>query len=327
MPALRGYRPIQRLATEETSIEAEDEPRRQTRRSDLVWVLAKGPERRLLLLEHQARVDPDMGNRMAQYMVNIWRSAAMGGGTNCRQDWPIYPLVFSTAARPFGTWLQYWPHAAGDGSVFFTAGPLIDIHAYPFPTRDAATFSLPRDNLVTSVIALARLQWALHRNRAAGTSAGACYNMIMHVMVDWLKPNLPAEGSRLGDCFAVWIAIGMADFLRRWPASREAVDNMSTLTFAALDRTMITVQDLVREGRLEGRLEGQREGQLKTLADYVQLEWGTAAASAFRARLADTDAELPTLADLQERRQRREPPLPTDIRDNHRSAAKPPGNG
>ena len=118
----------------------------------------------------------------------------------------------------------------------------------------------------------------------------------------------------------------MADFLRRWPASREAVDNMSTLTFAALDRTMITVQDLVREGRLEGRLEGQREGQLKTLADYVQLEWGTAAASAFRARLADTDAELPTLADLQERRQRREPPLPTDTRDNHRSAEKPPGN-
>ncbi len=44
------------------------------------------------------------------------------------------------------------------------------------------------------------------------------------------------------------------------------------------------------------------------LTDYVQLEWGVTVAAAFRARLTDADAELPTLADLQKRRQRRDPP-------------------
>ena len=161
VPALREYRPVQRLATEETSIEAEDEPRRQARRSDLVWIVARGRESRLLLLEHQARVDPDMGNRMAQYMVNIWRGATTGPMRGC----PIYPLVFSTAPRPFGSWLQYWPHAVGDGSVCFTEGPLIDIHDYPFPVQDNAAFDLPRESLVTSVIALARLQWALRQDK------------------------------------------------------------------------------------------------------------------------------------------------------------------
>ncbi len=73
---------------------------------------------------------------------------------------------------------------------------------------------------------------------------------------------------------------------------------------------MVTVQDLLQESRQKGRQEGQRLGQLQTLADYVQLQWGPAAASTFRTRLADPAVALPTLVDLQARRQRQEPPLP-----------------
>ena len=152
---LQGYWPVRQLPIERTGVKAEPEPRQRTRRSDQVWELTNGRARRLLLLEHQAKVDPGMSVRMAEYMVNVWHS------TGRQQDAPIYPLILSTAARPFGTWLQYWPHPAGDRSVFFVDGPLIDIHQYPFPSKDPAVFDLPRDNLVTSVIALARLQWAL----------------------------------------------------------------------------------------------------------------------------------------------------------------------
>ena len=106
VPTLQGFRPLQRLATEETSIAAAQAPGIQTRRADLVWELARGPERRLLLLEHQARVDPDMGTRMAQYMINLWRGAAAGVWRDRGASRPIYPLVFSTAARPFAAWLQ-----------------------------------------------------------------------------------------------------------------------------------------------------------------------------------------------------------------------------
>ena len=315
---LQGYRPVRPVTIERTSIEAEPDPRTRRRQSDLVWELEREGARRLLLLEHQARVDPGMSVRMAEYMVNVWHSAGR------KHDVPIYPLVFSTAVRPFGAWLQSWPHGAGDRSVFFVDGPLLDIHQYPFPSADPQVFDLPRDNRVTSVIALARLQWALRDGHRAPIVRSAAYALVMHVVVDWLKPLLDPDGSELGDAFAVWIATGMADLLRSWPASREALDNISTLTFAQLERTMTTVQELMQEVRQEGR----QEGQLATLTDYVALYWGDAAAAAFRTRLADTTLDqLPTLAELQGRWQRQEPPLPQENGAVHRNSDNPPGRG
>ncbi len=310
---LQGCRPVRPLTIERASIEAEPEPRTRRRQSDLVWELEHKGTRRLLLLEHQARVDPGMSVRMMEYLLNVWHS------TGRRRDLPIYPLVFSTAARPFGVWLQSWPHGAGDRSVFFVEGPLLDIHRYPFPSADLQVFDLPRNNRVTCVIALARLQWALRDRSRAPITHSAVYALIMHVVVDWLKPLLDPDGSELGDAFAVWIATGMADLLRSWPASQEALDNISTLTFAQLERTMITVQELIEEGR--------QEGQLATLTDYVALYWGDVAATAFRAQLADTTPDqLPTLAELQGRWQRQEPPLPQENGAIHRNSDNPPGH-
>ncbi len=152
----------------------------------------------------------------------------------------------------------------------------------------------------------------------------AAYALVLQVVVDWLKPLLDPDGSELGDAFAVWIATGMADLLRSWPASREALDNMSTLTFAQLERTMITVQELIQEGRQEGR----QEGQLATLTDYVRLYWGDTAAESFRTRLADTTLDqLPTLAELQGRWQRQEPPLPRENGALDCNAENPRGRG
>ncbi len=309
VPDLHGYKAIQQLSIERTGIEAEREPRHHTRRSDQVWELARGRERRLLLLEYQAKVDPGMGIRMAEYMVNLWHSAGR------QSNVPIYPLLLSTAARPFGPWLQPWPHPAGDRSVYFVDGPLLDIHQYPFPSRDPTVFDLPRDNLMTSVIALARLQWALRTRSRDPVTHSVAYDLLLHVVVDWLKPLLDPAGSELGNSLAVWIATGMKDFLRSWPASGAALDNISTLTFAQLEKTMTTVQDLVREVRQEGlqagHQEGLQEGLLTILTDYVRLGWDDAAAAAFRLRLADVPPEqMPSLADLQNRLQRREPPLP-----------------
>jgi len=282
-----------------TGILAESEPSPRRRHSDLVWQLASGDAPRLLLLEHQSQVDPGMSVRMAEYMLNVWHN------TGRRRDVPIYPLVFSTARRPFGTWPQYWPHPVGNQFVGFVDGPLLDIHQYPFPSRDPAVFDLPRDNLVTSVVALARLQWGLRERHREPVAHSTAYDLLMHIMEDWLKPRLDPAGSELGDAFAVWIATGMKDFLESWPASREALDKISTLTFAQLERTMITVQELVQEARQEGRLA--------TLTDYVQLYWDDATAAAFRMRLADTAPDrLPTLAGLQGRWQGQEPPLPPD---------------
>ncbi len=86
---------------------------------------------------------------------------------------------------------------------------------------------------------------------------------------------------------------------------------------------MITVQELLEEGRQEGR----QEGQLATLTDYVALYWGDVAAAAFRAQLADTTLDqLPTLAELQGRWQRQEPPLPQENGAIHRNSDNPPGH-
>ncbi len=92
---------------------------------------------------------------------------------------------------------------------------------------------------------------------------------------------------------------------------------------------MITVQELVqevrREARQEGRREGRQEGRLAMLTDYVQLYWDDAAAAAFQMRLADTAPDrLPTLAELQGRWQRQEPPLPSVPWETGRSAGEPP---
>ena len=311
---LQGCRPRRLLTIERTSIEADPDPRTRQRRSDLVWEMDLGGARRLLLLEHQARVDPGMSVRMTEYLLNVWHS------TGRRRDAPIFPLVFSTADRPFGAWLQAWPQGTDDRSVHFAEGPLLDIHQYPFPSADPQVFDLPRDNRVTCIIALARLQWALRDESRASMTRNAIYTLILHVVVDWLKPLLDPDGSELGDAFAVWIATGMAEFLRSWPASREALDNISTLTFAKLERTMITVQELVQEGRLEGRLEGRQEGLLAVLTDYVRLYWGNAEAESFRMRLAEAAPDqLPTLAELQGRWQRQGPPLPPENGAIHRN--------
>ena len=77
---------------------------------------------------------------------------------------------------------------------------------------------------------------------------------------------------------------------------------------------MITVQDLIQEGIQEGIQKGIQKGRLDTLTDYVRMEWGDEVATDFWNRLAAANVELPTLADLQGRRLRQEPPLPQDTR-------------
>ena len=161
---------------------------------------------------------------------------------------------------------------------------------------------------------------------AAGKKPGAhphsaAYDLIMHIVVDWLKPLLDPAGSELGDALAIWIATGMKDFLQSWPTSRETLDNISTLTFTQLERAMITVQDLVREVRQESEQKGLQQGQLTTLTDYVRLGWGDTAATTFRMQLADAPPEqLPSLAELQSRLQRKEPPLPQENGTNSHNA-------
>ena len=93
---------------------------------------------------------------------------------------------------------------------------------------------------------------------------------------------------------------------------------------------MTTVQELVQESRLEGYLEGYlegwQEGRLAALTDHVRLYWGNAEAESFRMRLAEaTLDQLPTMAELQGRWQRQDPPLPPENEAIHRNAEKLPG--
>ncbi len=307
LPELQGYRPTTSLSTEVHHVDAEHDPRLQRRHSDLVWLLEGDSGRVLLVLEHQSGSDLHMTERMYRYMDNALSTLPDAD----RGDLRVYPLVFGAGPQHFGTWTLY----RTDSSNLLSrdkAGPLIDIHDYPFPT-DAA-FGLPTENLMTIVIALERLQWALRASSPGSPSAVAAYGKITAIVEQWLKPRLPAASSELGDAFAVWLATGMQNFLRSWPTSRRAIADISHLTFAALEQAMITVQDLVQEGIQEGRREGIQEGRLDTLTDYVRMEWGDEVATDFWNRLAAADVELPTLADLQGRRLRQEPPLPRDTR-------------
>ena len=327
LPELQGYRPTTALSTEVHHVDAEHDPRLQRRHSDLVWLLEGDSGRVLLVLEHQSGSDLHMTERMYRYMDNALSTLPDAD----RGDLRVYPLVFGAGPQHFGTWTLY----RTDSSNLLSrdkAGPLIDIHDYPFPT-DAA-FGLPTDNLMTIVIALERLQWALRASSPGSPSAVAAYSKIMEIVEQWLKPRLPAASSELGDAFAVWLATGMQNFLRSWPTSRKAIADISHLNFAALEQAMITVQDLVQEGIQEGIQEGVQKGiqegiqkgiqegiqegiqkgRLDTLTDYVRMEWGDEVATDFWNRLAAANVELPTLADLQGRLLRQEPPLPRDTR-------------
>ncbi len=232
-----------------------------------------------------------------------WREGQSGDQT------PIYPLVFSTAQTPFRPWrLQRILPGPGQDLVL-EPGPLLDIHAYPFP-------SLPRRNLVSCVIALARLQWALRSAPPCGAD-NDLYDLAVHVWVDWLKP-LVTDSPRLGDSFAVWCATGLPGLAEQHPEGKRLLDTISSLTFAEWEHIMVGIQDLAKAREQRGILQGKQEGILLMLTEYVKLHWSAAVAADFQDQLHTLHAQgetWPTMEDLHERRKQDEPPLPPTMDD------------
>ena len=298
LPDLEGFTPRVLRSTEHLAVDARSEPRLQGRHPDLVWVLERGAERVNLCIEHQSTQDPSMSVRMVENTFNLWQSGAQNR---------FYSLVFSTAQTPFCPWLVAQAAPDIEDAVVFIPGPLLDIHAYPLPSFNAAPDSLPRCNLVSCVIVLARLQWAL-RSAPQGYSYKDVYDLAVHVFVDWLKP-LVADSPRLGNYFAVWCAAGMEGLWEQYREGKGLPGAISSLTFAKWEHIMVTVQDLVTEGQQIGK----QEGILLMLTEYVKLNWSEAVAADFQDQLNNLHAQgeaWPTMEDLHERRKQDEPPLP-----------------
>ena len=79
---------------------------------------------------------------------------------------------------------------------------------------------------------------------------------------------------------------------------------------------MVTLQDLVQEGRQEGRQESRQETTLELLTEYVALNWNSEDAADFRAQMTGEGAVFPTMRELAARHEQEEPPLPEARDDN-----------
>ncbi len=307
-----------RYITVETRVDTSKSSGFQRRLSDMAWVLTGKGRRVLLIVEHQS-TDADMSLRMLEYAKNAFHAH----GESLQVS--TFPLLFYTGRKSSrGWWMPRTDSRQGD-DWFWKAGPIVDVNDFPLQDMYADSENLPRPNLFSGIIALHQLYWKLQESEDLVESYGY-YNMIVEVAKVWLKPCLAEEDGELGRIFAIWIAIGMKDFLQGYPQGQTTLDHLSTLDFGKLEANMIGLQEVVDgmwkdghakghvKGHVKGYREGHVEGQLDILTDFVARHWGAEVSVQFRARLEqDPGIQYPDLNTLYGRLDAGHAPLPDDL--------------
>ena len=118
----------------------------------------------LLHLEFQSQRDRDMSGRMFAYALET---------TPSLRDLEICGLVVNTGLRPFEPWWVPVQTVAGSYRYGFREGLLLDVHAFRVPGLPGGEHPLPADNLVSGVMALARLQAEMKLGASGGGGLGA----------------------------------------------------------------------------------------------------------------------------------------------------------
>ncbi len=251
---LQGLSLQERYITVETRVDTAKAGGFQRRLSDMAWVLTGKSQRILLIVEHQS-TDADMSLRMLEYAKNTFH------GNVPRVA--VFPVLFYTGRKSSRGWWMPCTDSRHDHAWSWKADPIVDINDFPLQDLYADAQTLPRPNLFSGIIALNQLYWQLQDSTDLAASY-AYHNMIVEVATAWLKPCLAEEDGELGRIFAVWIAIGMKDFLQSYPRGRATLDSLSTLDFGTLEAEMIGLQEVV-DGMWK---DGHMEGQLDILTDF-----------------------------------------------------------
>ena len=206
-PELRGWMPVQVVAGSSVTTDPETPPHQSEGHRDLVWLLEQGDrpaERMLLHLEFQSQRDRDMSGRMFGYALET---------TPSLRDLEICGLVVNTGLRPLDPWRVPVQSVAGSYRYGFREGLLLDIHAFRVPGLPGGDHPLPVDNLVSSVMALARLQAEMKLGRRA---AAALVLPVLRALIPLALASTPTLRRGLG----AWFKTGFGELMDDQPVLR-----------------------------------------------------------------------------------------------------------
>ena len=231
----------------------------------------------LLHLEFQSQRDRDMSGRMFAYALKT---------TPSLRDLEICGLVVNTGPRPFEPWWVPVQTVAGSYRYGFREGLLLDIHAFWVPGLPGGEHPLPADNLVSGVMALARLQAEMKLGRRA---AAALVLPVLRALIPLALASTPTLRGGLG----AWFKTGFGELLDDQSALRAALGRITYIEEA--EAVMYTFgQYLADEVK-----DGEARGEARVLLEFIRQVWGDAEAERCARELEAAEfRDLPDIADL-----------------------------
>ena len=283
-PELQGWVPVRVVAGSAVTTDSNEPPHQSEGHRDLVWLLAHGDgaEEQLLHLEFQSQRDRWMSSRMFDYALKM--SPSLRGLEICG-------LVVNTGLRSFRKWWVPVQSVAGSYRYGFREGLLLDIHGYRVPGLPGGEHPLPPDNLVSSVVALARVQAGMKLEQRG---AAELVLPVLQVLI----PRVLASTETLREGLGAWFKTGFGELLDDQLDLRAALSKITYIEEVAA--VMYTfgqyVADKEKEGEARGEARGEVQGRKQFLLEFIRQVWSDAEAERC-ARELDT-AELHDLPDI-----------------------------
>ena len=297
-PELQGWMPVQVVAGSSVTTDPETPPHQSEGHRDLVWLLEQGDrpaERMLLHLEFQSQRDRDMSGRMFGYALET---------TPSLRDLEICGLVVNTGLRPLDPWRVPVQRVAGSYRYGFREGLLLDVHAFRVPGLPGGEHPLPVDNLVSSVMALARLQAEMKLGRRA---AAALVLPVLRALIPLALASTPTLRRGLG----AWFRTGFGELMDDQPVLRGALGRITYIEEA--EAVMYTFGQYVADEK--------KESEARVLLEFIRQVWGDAEADRCARELETAELrDLPNITDLMaDQVAGRAPRLGSNGRNEHRA--------
>ncbi|MYC61357.1 MAG: hypothetical protein F4X16_00765 [Caldilineaceae bacterium SB0661_bin_34] len=176
---------------------------------------------------------------------------------------------------------------AGSHGYRFEEGALLDIHDYAVPVFPIADYPLLPESLVTSIVALARIQAAIQRG---GNEAA---EQILPLLRDWIIPRVLRLPESLREAYGAWFKAAFDDLLRDQPELRRELRRIIYIEEAEV--VMNTFGNIIAAKEKEGEARGEK----RVLVQFVAEFWNDDEAARFARQLDNADRnQFPTITDL-----------------------------
>ena len=155
---------------------------------------------------------------------------------------------------------------AGVRRYGFREGALLDIHHYRVPGLPDGEHGLPAGNLVSAVVALARVQAAMRRDRRAAAAR------LLWVLRELLLPLVPELPETLRRALGAWFRTGFGALFADLPVLRAALGRITHIEEA--EAVMYTFGQYVEDEKKEAEARGLVLGRKQFLVEYIRQAWG-----------------------------------------------------